>query len=334
MILDLPEYIASRRKLWQEYEEMLDSLEQGTVRNLDLDRIKRLRYLHEALASDLVRIRTYLADQGTTQYLESLVARGFGFIHENRTGLRFSLNPTSLMVRFAVTVRKHVALLWLSTSAMSIGLLFGIGIIVLDYEAKEVVMPFSHLMLDPSERVAGEESRGAKDLGGIHAAFSAELMTHNIRVSIFVLALGLIYGVFSMIILFYNGIILGAVIADYILGGETVFLVGWLLPHGSVEIPAILFAGQAAFLLARTVIIRDGRLSLGTRLKQQSGDIVTLIGGIAVLLIWAAVVESFFSQYHEPVLPYSAKIAFGLVQLLGLCALLLYAGRTRAIAAQ
>ena len=64
------------------------------------------------------------------------------------------------------------------------------------------------------------------------------------------MALGMTWGVGTLIMLFYNGVILGAVSADYILGGQGVFLAGWLLPHGSIEIPSILLGGQAGFILA------------------------------------------------------------------------------------
>ena len=43
--------------------------------------------------------------------------------------------------------------------------------------------------------------------------------------------------------------------------------------------------------------------------------VVTLIFGVALMLIWAGIIEAFLSQYHEPVIPYSAKIAFGAVEL-------------------
>ena len=46
-------------------------------------------------------------------------------------------------------------------------------------------------------------------------------------------------------------------------------------------------------------------------------------------LIWAGIIESFFSQYHEPVLPYSLKIAFGATQLTLLFAYLARVGRPR-----
>jgi hypothetical protein len=55
---------------------------------------------------------------------------------------------------------------------------------------------------------------------------------------------------------------------------------------------------------------------------------LTLAGGAAVMLVWAGIIESFFSQYHAPVLPYSLKITFGLVEFAALCFFLAIAGRT------
>ena len=50
---------------------------------------------------------------------------------------------------------------------------------------------------------------------------------------------------------------------------------------------------------------------------------------VSILLVWAGVVEAFFSQYHEPVLPYWLKITFGCVQLVVLAMFLALAGRRR-----
>jgi hypothetical protein len=49
--------------------------------------------------------------------------------------------------------------------------------------------------------------------------------------------------------------------------------------------------------------------------------------GFAVLLIWAGLVEAFLSQYHEPVIPYNLKIAFGMVELILLILFLTKSGR-------
>jgi hypothetical protein len=106
-----------------------------------------------------------------------------------------------------------------------------------------------------------------------------------------------------------------------------VFLSGWLLPHGVVEIPSILVAGQAGLILAGALIGRGSDLPFGERLRDTAPDVVTLIAGVALMLVWAGIVEAFFSQYHAPVLPYSIKIAFGLVELGLLCAFFSMSGR-------
>jgi hypothetical protein len=52
------------------------------------------------------------------------------------------------------------------------------------------------------------------------------------------------------------------------------------------------------------------------------------MGGVAVMLVWAGIIESFFSQYHEPLVPYAVKIGFGIVELLALTIFLSRAGAT------
>ena len=58
-----------------------------------------------------------------------------------------------------------------------------------------------------------------------------------------------------------------------------------------------------------------------------SVDVFKLATGAAVMLVWAGVVEAFFSQYHYPVLPYGLKIAFGLVEAGALTLILWRVGR-------
>ena len=144
------------------------------------------------------------------------------------------------------------------------------------------------------------------------------LMVNNIKVSIMTLAFGMTYGIGTVTVLFYNGVILGLVGVDYILAGQTIFLLGWLMPHGVIEIPAILIAGQAGLVLGGALLGWSDRASLGSRLRLVGSDMMTLIGGVAVLLVWAGIIESFLSQHHQPVIPYAAKIAFGAVELIAL----------------
>ena len=45
------------------------------------------------------------------------------------------------------------------------------------------------------------------------------------------------------------------------------------------------------------------------------------------MLVWAGFIEAFLSQYHEPVIPYSLKIGFGVVELILLILFLSKSGK-------
>jgi uncharacterized membrane protein SpoIIM required for sporulation len=322
MIIDLERFFETERPAWTELERILNRLEEEPNWRMDLGEAKRFHYLYERASADLGKIVTFSSEPEMRQYLESLVARAYGEIHESREkGRRLGLAHWFFNT-FPQTFRRHIRAFWLSVAVTIAGCAFGGLALAFDPDAKEVLMPFEHLRGSPTERVAREEHAKEDRLSGERGGFSAFLMTHNTQVSIFTLALGATWGIGTILMLFYNGVILGAVAVDYIMAGQTKFLCGWLLPHGSFEIPAILIAGQGGLILGRALIGWGTRASLVTRLRLVARDLVTLIFGVAVMLIWAGFVESFLSQYHEPVIPYSFKIMFGLFELGLLCLLL------------
>lgn len=316
MIVDLQKFIANERPVWVELENMLDRIEADPSAQLPLPQLQRFHQLYERTAADLARITTYSSEPETRRFLENLVARAYGEIHETREKQRRFFPLQWFFKTWPQTFRRHMRAFYLSVAITIAGCAFGGLAVAFDPDAKAVLMPFSHLMQDPAKRVADEESSTVDRMKGHKTSFSAELMTHNIKVSIFTLALGMTWGVGTIIMLFYNGVILGAVAVDYIRAGETPFLFGWLMPHGVVEIPAILIAGQAGLILAFALIGRGRRMPLRARLREISGDVSTLIFGVGLMLVWAGFIEAFLSQYHQPVIPYSVKIAFGCVELI------------------
>ena len=328
MIIDLEKFVSAQRTLWTELDAMLQRIESDPDGKLGLNEVRRFHYLFERTSADLAKISTFSAEPEIRQYLESLVARAYGEIHETREK-RHRFAPGNWFLKTVPrTFRRHIRAFWLSVGITLAGCLFGGAAIAFDPESKETLMPFSHLMMDPAERVAMEESAEKDRMSGAKATFSTELMTHNTRVAINTMALGMTWGIGTVIVLFFNGIMLGAVTLDYLLAGQAPFLLGWLMPHGVIEIPAILIGGQTGLILAHALIGWGKRVSLASRLRAVSGDLLTLIGGVAVMLIWAGFVESFLSQYHQPVVPYVAKIAFGVIELL-LLIFWLNSGRTQ-----
>ncbi|HWX19243.1 MAG TPA: stage II sporulation protein M [Candidatus Binatia bacterium] len=334
MIIDLQRFLATEQPYWKELEAVLDKIDAETRFQMSLDQLRRFHLLYERTAADLARLTTFCSEPEARRYLENLVARAYAEIHETREpGTRFS--PLEWFLHtLPRTFRRHVRAFYLSLAVTLAGCVFGSLAIALDPQAKPVLMPFSHLRQDPARRVAEEEKAGADRLAGHKTSFSAFLMTHNTRVSIFTLALGMTWGLGTVLMLFSNGVMLGAVAVDYIRAGQTKFLLGWLMPHGVVEIPAILIAGQAGLMLALALVGWGKRISLRARLRAVSRDLVTLIFGVALLLVWAGFVEAFLSQYHEPIIPYSVKIAFGAVELVLLFLFLARSGSSSALQPQ
>ena len=343
MILDPERFAAAERPFWTELEGTLDRLERDAAARLDLPGAERFYYLYQRACADLARLATGSAEPRLRQYLETLVARAYGELNASGATVQGeegeeddpAASPWRRAWRWFVagfprTVRRR----WRAAATAVILTLVGCGFgalgIGMDYEeAKETILPgqFSHLNGRPSERVAREESEGGRHLRDGKASFSTALMANNIKVSFTAAALGLTWGIGTVAMLFYNGVILGAVVWDYVLDGQAVFVAGWLLPHGSVEIPSILLAGQAGLVLGGALIGWGRRARMRERMRAVTPDVATLCGGAAVLLVWAGLIEAFFSQYHEPVIPYWLKITFGSAQLVGLGLFLAWGGR-------
>lgn len=327
MIIDLAKFIATEQPIWNELDATLKKLEADAYATLDLTQTRRLHYVYERTAADLAKLNTFASEPETRRYLESLVSRAYGEIHETREKPHRFQPWQWLTVTFPQTFRRHINVFWLTVAITIAGCLFGGFATVFDPASRDVTMPFGHNLMKPSERVAREEKAKHDRLEGQKASFSTFLMTHNTKVSILTASLGMTWGFGTIVMLFYNGVILGAISVDYIVDGQGKFLAGWLLPHGSFEIPAILVAGQAGLLLGWALIGRGSRKTIAERLREISTDFVTLIGGCAVMLVWAGFVESFFSQYHEPVVPYMVKITFGMVELVLLTLFLWKSGK-------
>lgn len=330
MILDLPRFVETERPQWKALEATLAWLEMNPGGRLSLEEAARFHALYQRAADDLARVASFAAEGELQTYLGWLVSRAYAEIHETRQRARF--RPWRWFTfEFPNTFRRHLRAFQLAALLTLIGGVFGAFAVQYDPEAKSVLMPFDGLRMTPAQRVAEERAEQGRQLTGKKGTFSAQLMTHNTQVALTTLALGMTFGFGTIVMLFYNGVILGAVALDYVAGGQTMFLLGWLLPHGVVEIPAILLGGQAGLVVAHALIGWGDRSSLSERLRYIAPDVATLAGGVAVLLVWAGLVEAFVSQYHEPVVPYGLKIAFGLLEALLLAMFLARSGLSRKV---
>ncbi len=170
MIVDLDKFVARQKPYWTELDTLLTRIENEPTWSIDLDQAKRLHYLYERASASLASINTFIADPNLKQYVEQLVARAYGVVHSNARKQRRFAPLKWFFGTFPRTFRAHLGAFKLSLAVTLAGMLFGGLAIVLDSDAKPVIMPFSHLLGDPSERVAKEEAN--PESGGGSGAFA------------------------------------------------------------------------------------------------------------------------------------------------------------------
>lgn len=329
MILDVGRFIEKERLYWDELDALLRLQEEQPDRRPPLEEAQRFHYLYQRCSSDLVKLKTFAGEAEISRFLEQLVARAYTQLHEDG-GERVRFRPWEwLSHTFPATFRRHWIAFALSLSTFCLGGAFGAAALRLDPASKVDFIPpqFAHLYERPAKRVEREERLEFDAFQGRHE-FSAYLMTHNAKVTLLLMLTGCLWGLFTLVLLFYNGTLIGVICYDYLADGQGVFLSAWLLPHGSFELPAVFIGGQAGLVIARTMFGWGTNLRLHQRLARIRGDLLTLIAGAVLMLVWAGLVESFLSQYHGPEV-YAMKIGFGLVQLTALVLYLTLCGRRK-----
>lgn len=226
MIVNLEKFVAEERPRWERLDAMLRALAEDPWRRPTVEEVRELERLYQRAAADLARLSTYAAEPEARHYLEQLVARGHAEIHGAR-GEGGRWRPGEWFLRTVPrTFRRQWRAFCFALVVTLAGTGFGGAALALDPDAKQVLMPFAHLRGSPTERVATENARQGDHLRDRKARFSGMLMTHNTRVTLTAMALGMSWGIGTLVLLFYNGVILGAVAMDYVLAGQTTFLLG------------------------------------------------------------------------------------------------------------
>lgn len=327
MILNLERFQAQGQQRWKSLESLLVSLEGRPDRQLRPEEAQQLQELYAQAATDLNRITHGALAPDLRQYLERLVARAYAelyFAPPARSDLWQPGRWLRIFTAFPESFRRQSRHFLLAGLITVLGCTLGGLAVRYDPASVDVLLPANYLR-NPEERVHNEEQGQARHLDSAQteAAFSGQLIRHNIQVALLAAALGVTFGIGTALLLFENGVLLGAVAVQYTQRGFGLFLTAWLLPHGVFEIPSILIAGQAGFYLARLLLHRREDRNV----RESMREWLVLVAGLAMMLVWAGVMEAFFSQHHAPVLPYAFKVAVAVAELVLLTLYLLLAGR-------
>jgi uncharacterized membrane protein SpoIIM required for sporulation len=329
VILDLERFQAQAGPRWRDLESLLSALESRPDRRLHPAEAEQLQELYAQTATDLNRVTHGALAHELRQYLERLVARAYAelyFAPPVRSEIWQPRRWFRIFTAFPETFRRQARYFALAVLITLLGCAFGGLAVRYDPVSVDVLLPADYLR-NPGQRVHDEEQGQGQgqhlNSAQTEAAFSGQLIRHNIEVALLAAALGVTFGIGTALLLFENGVLLGAVAVRYTQQGFGLFMTAWLLPHGVFEIPSILIAGQAGFYLARLLLRRREDRNA----RQAMREWLVLVAGLAMMLVWAGVMEAFFSQHHAPVLPYGFKVAFAAAELVLLTIYLLMTGR-------
>lgn len=118
----------------------------------------------------------------------------------------------------------------------------------------------------------------------------------NMRTSFFIMMLGAIFGLFPFLSLLANGMLVGLLYARLIFegGSSLVFLMG-ILPHGVIEIPAIMIAASQGLRTGKEFIVPPQGKTRPEALRNNIIKGLKLFAVLLPLLLVAAFIEVYIS---------------------------------------
>jgi uncharacterized membrane protein SpoIIM required for sporulation len=279
--------VNQRRGRWQELDALLGRAGRR-AESLGPDGVRRLGALYRASAADLALARRRFAGDPVVARLESLVTRARPLVYERaRRG--------GSLVEFATTgywrrVRERPALLLVSAL-----LLLGPWVLAAVWAVRD---PGSASGVVPSEyRSVTEPRERGTDLGlttDEQAAFSSEVFTNNIRVTLVAFAGGIAAGLGTAALLVYQGVLFGAITGLSIWAGNGESFFELVMAHGVLELSCVVVA-SAAGLRMGWALVSPGHRRRGDALAAEARVGVEIVLGTAPWLVLAGLVEGFLT---------------------------------------
>jgi uncharacterized membrane protein SpoIIM required for sporulation len=318
--MNIERFLSDRRDVWNQLDALLKRAEDAT---LSREEMHELVELYRRTCSDLNRARSYTANPEILGPLNQLTGRAYRFIYRAAHETPVWATFVKLVTRdIPAAFRKERAAVLVAAAAFLAGTLFGSLAVLVDASNGRRLIPADFFSESPQQRVEKIE-RNEERIDNIEKAlyFGASLYTHNIKVTFLAFSLGALTILMGLVILFYNGVILGAVATMYVLDDVSVFFFAWVGPHGALELPAIIFGG-AAGLVAGRALLMPGDLTRGASLRRVLPSVWRMMIGAALILVCAGLIEGSFSQFSAKTIPYAIKISVAALLFLGLMAYL------------
>lgn len=291
------EFRRERQGTWTELDALVARVETEGLQSLLPSEIARLPGLYRATLSSLAVARAISLDANVLAYLESLAGRAYMATYSAQRPPQEAAREF-VTRRFPATVRAHRRPLALALLVIALGAATGLVLTLQDPNRFYALVSEGYAGgRGPSSatedlREALYQRRNAADL---LTAFAMFLFTHNASIGMLCFACGFAAGVPTLLLLFGNGLLLGAFAALYEERGLGLEFWAWVLPHGVTELLAVALCGAAGLVVADALLF-PGRHSRGRRLAVQGREAgVVVVGAVSMFLV-AGLIEGIFRQ--------------------------------------
>jgi len=290
------DFVTRNKPDWDELEQLL-SRARRSVHHLSPEELNRLDLLYRRVAIHLAQVRTRTRDERLAAYLNGLAATAHSLIYlPPRQGV-FGTIISFAANGFARTIARNWPYHLASVLLLVAGAFLAYHAATHDVLAAYALLPPG----DPRQPGATPEQllevlrSGREQGGGFKSVFASFLFTHNLQVGLISMGLGVLAGVPTVLLLLYNGMMLGAFVALHVQAGIGLEMWAWILPHGITELSAIALCGGVGLMLGRAVI-SPGLKTRAQSLVDVGGEAARTAVGIAGMLLIAAIIESFVRQ--------------------------------------
>jgi uncharacterized membrane protein SpoIIM required for sporulation len=281
------EFEALHQELWQKIDAALEKPAQGKNASLLAE-----HYLSLCQQLEIAKERMY-----DGALVERLNNRALGLYRElYRYRAETRLNLYAFFRRdFPLAIYRHRFYILVALLVMILpGLVAGTWS-YFDEEAVYSVLDSSQVrhmerIYDPEARKIGREREADTDL-----FMFGFYIKNNISVAFRCFAGGLLLGIGTLLVLFFNGMFMGSIAGHLTRLDFVDTFYPFVIGHGSFELTAIVFSGAAGLRLGYA-IVNPGQSSRLDSLRQAGREVVPMLYGIVLMLIIAAFLEAFWSS--------------------------------------
>jgi uncharacterized membrane protein SpoIIM required for sporulation len=282
----------------EQLESLLDRAESAR-RRLSFADLRELARLYRLVSAQLAILRSRGSDPDAIAYLNALCVRAY--THLQVTPPRERRMWSFFLRDFPATLAATAWLQGFTAVLLLTGAVIGATVVSQNPATLYAFVPTSFYGQQQLEQLANSRQARSDFLArkpvafGLKSAFSAGLFVHNTQVGLAAFATGILAGVPTLLLVFYNGLTLGAF--AWMFSRDSLWPVfwAWLLPHAVPELLAITLCSAGGLLIA-TAVVAPGREGIAASLRAKARPALQMVFAACPLFVIAAAIESFLRQ--------------------------------------